>query len=40
MGENRIIFISDETYDTLVILKAINLFKSLIRFHLGAYPFT
>jgi len=30
---------ADESFNTLVVLKAINLFKSLIKFHLGALPF-
>lgn len=30
---------ADKTYDTMVILKIINLLKALIKFHIGALPF-
>jgi hypothetical protein len=29
----------DGSFDTIVVLKAINLFNALIKFHLGALPF-
>jgi hypothetical protein len=31
---------ADGSFHTLVVLKTINLFKSLIKFHIGAFPFT
>ncbi|UJR22294.1 hypothetical protein I4U23_025352 [Adineta vaga] len=40
IGENRVICMVDESFGNIVVLKAINLFKTLVKFHLGALPFT
>ncbi|CAF4359302.1 unnamed protein product [Rotaria sp. Silwood2] len=40
IGESNIICMADESFNTIVVLKTINLFKALIRFHIGVLPFT
>jgi len=30
---------ADKSFDTIVVLKTINLLKALIKFHIGALPF-
>ncbi|CAF1574181.1 unnamed protein product, partial [Adineta steineri] len=40
MGDNRILCMTDDSFDSIVVLKTINLFKALVQFHLGALPFT
>ncbi|CAF1362774.1 unnamed protein product [Adineta steineri] len=40
MGDNRILCMVDDSFDSIVVLKTINLFKALVQFHLGALPFT
>ncbi|CAF1229958.1 unnamed protein product [Rotaria sordida] len=40
IGESKIICMADESFNTIVVLKTINLFKALIKFHIGVLPFT
>jgi hypothetical protein len=30
---------ADKSFDTIIVLKTINLLKALIKFHIGALPF-
>lgn len=30
---------ADKSFDTIIVLKAINLLKALIKFHIGVLPF-
>ncbi|CAF2858123.1 unnamed protein product [Rotaria sp. Silwood2] len=39
IAENNLICMADKSFDTIVILKAINLLKALIKFHIGVLPF-
>ncbi|CAF1444597.1 unnamed protein product [Rotaria sp. Silwood1] len=40
IGESNLICMTDESFNTITILKTINLFKALIKFHIGVLPFT
>ncbi|CAF4307093.1 unnamed protein product [Rotaria socialis] len=39
IADNNLICMADKSFDTIVILKAINLLKALIKFHIGVLPF-
>ncbi|CAF0903236.1 unnamed protein product [Rotaria sp. Silwood1] len=39
IAENNLICMTDKSFDTIVVLKAINLLKALIKFHIGVLPF-
>ncbi|CAF3401827.1 unnamed protein product [Rotaria socialis] len=40
IGESKIICMADDSFHTTIVLKAINLFKALAKFHIGVLPFT
>jgi len=40
IGDKYLICMADKSYETILVLKTINLFKALIKFHIGALPFT
>ncbi|UJR26815.1 hypothetical protein I4U23_008128 [Adineta vaga] len=37
--ENSLICMADKSFETIIVLKTINLLKALIKFHIGALPF-
>ncbi|CAF1166317.1 unnamed protein product [Adineta ricciae] len=39
IAENSLICMADKSFETVIVLKTINLLKALIKFHIGALPF-